>query len=207
MKFRIHTLFFASIFFLTSTSASSELKGFYAIASAGSSLSKTKSAPDFKTSPFGSLGVGYHFNDMLRSDISLQHRKILSKPTLSLSFKDAHNTSLMWNMYLNLTDSQDQFRPYLTAGVGYGRNQMKKFTVTRNSIQVVHHGGTNDVFVWNAGVGSIMQFSKNLGVDFGYRYVNLGDIKGKLTVGGGTASVHIKDVRAHEFTVGLIVKL
>lgn len=199
-----------SLFILLSCGAQADsYTGAYVFASGGvSTILENKKGNKYKESPLGVAGAGYHFNEVFRSDVSLQYRGVANKNRNAFSFKDSHNYSVMWNAYINLTEAEDDFRPYLTAGVGYGRNEMKKFTATVNGVSSEHHGGKNDSVVWNAGVGAVMNLSKNIGVDFGYRYVGLGDIKGSYTTTGlPKQNTKIKDARVHELSLGVVINL
>src|SRR4051812_45706817 len=95
------TLFISSI---SLAESAEDIKGLYARVDVGASMPKA-SKNSFKTNPLYSIGIGYHFNDIFRTDLNLQYRPITI--IKSLVANKATNYSAMLNAYLNLSDSQD----------------------------------------------------------------------------------------------------
>jgi opacity protein-like surface antigen len=213
---------FASAIILTSNiSLADDIKGFYVKADAGASIPKAgastpkRSKASFKTTPVYNLGVGYHFNDVFRTDLNLQYRPLTLKNSL---FADkATNYSVVLNGYLNLSDSKDDVIPYLTAGIGYGKNKLSSSTktTTTGSITgtIAQSGKTTSNIIFNAGAGITVAVIDNLRVDIGYRYYRLGKLAGTLyTSYAGAVDVNstnqykIKSLSANEITAGLTYK-
>ncbi len=204
---------FASAIILTSNiSLAEDIKGFYARIDAGASIPKG-SKTSFKTTPIYNLGVGYHFNDVFRTDLNLQYRPLTIKN--SFVADKATNYSALLNAYLNLSDSKDDVIPYLTAGIGYGKNKLSNFTrsSTTGSITgtIVQSGKTTSNIIFNAGAGITIAVIDNLRVDIGYRYYRLGKLEGTVytstTNVNKTASYYkVKSLSTNEITAGLTYK-
>lgn len=115
----------------------------------------------------GSVGAGYHFTDLLRSDINIG---FLGRDRYELGGGAAEATNDMWtgmfNTYLDL-GTVAGFTPYVGAGVGllYSKQQ-------------VDIGGTSfyddDQYrlAYGLSAGVNYQLTKNLSVDLGYQYLN-----------------------------------
>ena len=176
------------------------------------------SKASFKTNPVYSIGIGYHFNDLFRADLNLQYRPINIKKSTITPLEQANKAtsySAMLNAYLNLSDSQDDVIPYLTAGVGYGKNKLSNYTISSTSglttATVVQSGKTTNNLMLNVGAGITIAIVNNLRVDIGYRYYSLGKLKGQsyLSATGAnnsTGPYKITSLKANEVTVGLIFK-
>jgi opacity protein-like surface antigen len=203
---------FASAIILTSNiSLADYIKGFYVKADAGASIPKG-SKTSFKTTPVYNLGVGYHFNDVFRTDLNLQYRPLTLKN--SLFANKATNYSAVLNGYLNLSDSKDDVIPYLTAGIGYGKNKLSSSTktATTGSITgtIAQSGKTTSNIIFNAGAGITIAVIDNLKVDIGYRYYRLGKLAGTVYINTTNYNIapqyRIKSLSANEITAGLTYK-
>lgn len=121
----------------------------------------------------GSAGVGYHFTDLLRTDVNIG-----SVARDRYRFSDGAGTTLeaehkVWygtaNAYLDLGTIAG-FTPYVGAGIG--------LLNTRQSVDVAIPGASGGIdddqyrlaYAINAGVN--YQVSDNLSVDLGYQYLN-----------------------------------
>ena len=210
---RIAVYLLTSVILLTSNiSFAEDIKGLYAKVDAGASIPKGSNA-SFKTNPVYSIGIGYHFNDMFRTDLNLQYRPITI--TKSLEARKATNYAAVLNGYLNLSDSQDDVIPYLTVGIGYGKNKLSSFnsssTNGATTATIVQSGKTANNVMLNAGAGITIAIINNLRVDIGYRYYNLGKLKGQTTLSATgedtvTRPYKMKSLTANEITAGLTYK-
>jgi len=187
----------------------------YIFANSGVSQPTSSKSVSFNPEYTGGGGIGYYFHDLLRADFNVSYRKseVKSNDTPN-DFTTANNVSYLWNLYLNLTDKEDRFVPYLTAGMGYGINKVQdKSSVIGSSTYAVNEQNTGN-FVWNAGIGGILKLSNMIGVDFAYRYIDLGKINysssrtsyisGRST---GSTTYNTRTLEAHELTLGLMFKL
>lgn len=202
--------FLASVILLITTAAAEEdIRGFYVRADAGVSIPNKYTGVISKINPLCSVGAGYHFNDIFRTDLNLQYRSITIDN--SLYAKEANNLSAVWNAYLNLSDSQDSVIPYLTAGIGYGKNKLSGFSKTVDDSTITQSGKTTNNLIWNAGAGVTIAIINDLRLDIAYRYYNLGKLEGKSTIfnaieGATNGLFELKSMCANEITVGLIYK-
>ena len=177
------------------------LENFYVFGNSGVSNAISSKSVHFSPEYTGGGGIGYYFHDLLRADFNVSYRKAEVKSNSTpVDFKTVRNISYLWNLYLNLTDREDRFVPYLTAGLGYGVNKIDN-KVGRFSIN-----GNNGNFVWNTGVGGILRISDMIGMDFAYRYIDLGKIKYSTSY-SGTTTYNTRTLQAHELTLGLMFKL
>ena len=138
--------------------------------------------------PVAGIGAGYQFNEFFRADVNAQYRNTPTKFKSSRSQIKNKSYAVMVNGSVDMPTST-MFTPYATAGLGFGK--LKKATTLSS-------GKTKDKsgLVWNVGFGAKTQLQSNVGLDVGYKFVNLGEVKlpqGKLKV------------QAHELTAGVIV--
>ena len=181
-----------------------KLTGFYLNINSGASSAFHSGETKFNARGMGTVGVGYDINELLRTDINVQYRGVSVKGDSGIQdIKDASNVSFMWNGYFNLSDRGDRFVPYLTAGLGCGLNKLKTFS---NDVSTTT-GKWTGTFVWNAGLGGVIRLGDRWGVDLFYRYVDLGSVIGKVAIDDESTGVHLKDVQAHEFGLGIILRL
>jgi opacity protein-like surface antigen len=166
--------------------------------------------------------VGYRINPALRVDINAQARPISYKGTDldGGEFRQKiYNYSMFVNAYLDIPSlgmvDQFGFTPYLTAGLGYTRNQAKTLSVANDlyppdELPLKHIPGMNTGgFAWNIGCGIIISPDHNLDLDISYRYYVLGVIK------TGPYANHpyepippsTQHIKAHEVSIALVLKL
>lgn len=141
------------------------------------------------------LGAGYHFNDMLRADFTVDAMRarfsgqtfgaLPCTPALvgtgcrSEDRSSISAYSFMLNGYVDL-GTVAGFTPYIGAGAGYSyvswsSLDSKTFCVGgscgNSYLGLSKHGGTTDWrFTWQAMAGVAYALSKNLKLDVGYRY-------------------------------------
>lgn len=197
-----------AISLLASVALAEDAKGVYVRVDGGITSPKTNEQNKFKSSAVTSAGIGYQFNDMFKTDINWQMRKLKVDGSVK-DIKNVDNSGVMVNGYINLTDSGDWMIPYFTAGIGYGTNKIKGFSTTNSGgVTSTQIGGSRKNMMWNIGVGIAMEIVKNLQLDLAYRYTDLGKAKGKFTIKSillDEAPISkLKAIKSNEFTLGLI---
>ena len=149
----------------------------------------------------GGIGVGIK-SDWLRTDVTAdfasgqRYRGTVVTPndvTAKIS-----TTSLLFNGYLDL-GSWYGFTPYLGAGAGASNVKVADYT---SAVAPPFTGGNNTQwkFTWAGMAGLGYQVAPNMMLDFGYRYLNFGDIK---TAADAFGSTTFRNVAAHEVRIGL----
>jgi len=156
------------------------------------------------------FGVGYRFGPSFRADLTFDHRfearfrGSAATPAGALLDRGLFQSStLMANGYLDLGTFMD-VTPYMGAGLGVARNVLSDHarlsaapatgqTWTRLA------GGSDYGFAWALMAGVGYQFSSAFTLDFGYRYVTLGDVKTRRHGAG----VDMAASGAHEMRVGV----
>ncbi len=121
----------------------------------------------------GSVGIGYHFNDILRGDISAG---LLASDRFSVAgggerFDAKHDAWYgMANAYLDL-GTVSGFTPYIGAGAGLMHTrQGYDYSVGGTSVFAFQENQTNFTYALNAGIN--YQVADNVSLDFGYQYVD-----------------------------------
>lgn len=181
---------------------------------------KMQGAADF------GAGVGYKFNDYLRSDLTLDYETpakfrgqaycqdtTLGCPAApSGRWENSERVkitaySALANVYADLGDFHG-FKPYLGAGAGasYLRTSDVKSSAQDAFTGNYPKGKGEWNFAWALMAGVEYPITDRLSLDLGYRYLNLGDAQtGRVTANPGGAVTHIKyeDIQAHEVRLGL----
>ena len=172
--------------------------GFYGRADIGAGMRTSDKILNTKTksnivAPVVSVGAGYQFNEYFRSDVNLQYRNTPTK--LKKAYAGVGNEiknksyAVMLNGYVDMpTDTM--FTPYITAGIGYNKLTKSDYKATSKKFK------DKSSVAWNAGLGVKTKIQDNVSVDLGYKFVNLGNVKGPQN--------KLK-VQAQEITVGAIV--
>ncbi len=164
------------------------------------------------------VGVGYKFNDYLRTDLTLDYETpakfkgsfycALAPCTgqwrASESVKITAYSALA-NVYADLGDFHG-LKPYVGAGAGasYLRtSDVKSGMIDTDGTYPDSKGKWN--FAWALMAGVEYPINDRLSLDLGYRYLNLGDAEtGSATdSGGNVAHINYEDITAHEVRVGL----
>ncbi|MFT7576198.1 MAG: opacity protein-like surface antigen [Alphaproteobacteria bacterium] len=106
------------------------------------------------------------------------------------------------------------FVPYVGAGIGVARHKLSSVSfdfagfAATNPVETIG-GSTQTNFAWSLMAGAAYQISDRAVLDFGYRYIDMGDVstRGNIcntcVVGGSQDRLNIDDITAHEFKVGL----
>lgn len=111
--------------------------------------------------------------------------------------------SLMVNAFYDF-NTASSFTPYLGAGLGGAYLKTNYQTSMHNGVSgSVSTSKTNWNLAWNVGGGLAFHLNENAALDFGYRYVDLGDAEtGNINLLNFNGSSKV-DYTAHEFSVGL----
>jgi len=176
--------------------------------------------PAFDSGIMFGLGIGYQYNDWLRFDITGEYRgktRFTALDTYTLSgtvyTNDYTARKSEWlflaNAYIDL-GTWWCITPFIGAGIGFADI---KISALRDTNVIATGGGyANDEskqnFAWALHAGLAYNVSKTFAVEFGYRYLNLGDGQsGDLINLDGTNTtnnpMHFKDITSHDFKVGL----
>jgi opacity protein-like surface antigen len=113
--------------------------------------------------------------------------------------------TLMLNAYKDFGNFGG-FVPYVGAGIGAAYHQMNDVYFTGNGALTNRIHGNNDLaFAWSVMAGVGYQISDRAILDVGYRYIDMGSISSQRSDSAGfvNPAVHVDDITAHEFKVGL----
>ncbi|SIS74027.1 outer membrane protein [Insolitispirillum peregrinum] len=202
---------------LSATAAQAADEGIYARLDSGWSFSRDAGKDmddDVGNSPIIGAGVGYRFNQYLRTDLTLGYRggyDINANTTqggTTFNFKgDVSAITGMANVYVDVA-KMGMFTPYVGAGIGFSRNKVSDTDITTTAgVNGSLEGDTTTSLAWQVGAGVGIDVAPKWTIDVGYRYLDLGEAKsgstatiGGVTVGNATAK---GDLRAHELQAGV----
>jgi opacity protein-like surface antigen len=147
------------------------------------------------------MGVGYKWK-WLRADVTLDYGmrgRVAADTALGQNFYQAKVDALttLGNLYLDL-GTWNGFTPYVGVGAGASRLNTNEFTTAG----VVSSTRAQEIwqFSWAWMAGASFQFTPNLALDVGYRFLHLGDA---MTPPDATGSaVTFKNISAQEIRVG-----
>lgn len=165
----------------------------------------------------GSAGIGYHFNDWLRSDVTFEYSKGdfngRSSTLCSTGACDVDQDFKAWgfmaNGYVDLGTFAG-FTPYVGAGAGVMRVDWKSFTpdcVGAVACGATSHDGEESWrFAYQLSAGVAYNITQNLKLDLGYRYFDVAD--GDMfhfSSGSGASGIQGSDdgFSKHEIRAGL----
>jgi opacity protein-like surface antigen len=178
----------------------------------------------FDAAPFMGIGVGYQFNSWLRMDVTGEYRgkatlhgmdTYTPEPNSPTGFGSnvydgtkSEITGLV-NAYLDL-GTWGGVTPFIGAGVGYTQNTIDHFRDTNIPTGGVAYGRSKSKggLAWALYAGLGFQVSKNLTLELGYRYLNLGDAEsGDITTYTGVSNIYnpmkFHDIDSHDIKFGL----
>ncbi|MFY0612995.1 MAG: porin family protein [Hyphomicrobiaceae bacterium] len=124
----------------------------------------------------------------------------------------------MANVYYDMGKFRG-FVPYVGVGIGVARHRLGSVSfdlrnpdplgVPANPVNNLE-GSTQTNFAWSLMAGAAYQISDRTVVDFGYRYIDMGDVESRrgnmcntCVAGGSQDRLTVDDITAHEFKVGL----
>jgi opacity protein-like surface antigen len=182
----------------------------------------------FDSSQFFGIGLGYNFNDWLRFDVTGEYRGTANFHGSDIvgPFCNGSNGSVNGRCTDNYTASKSELlflgnayvdlgtwysiTPFIGVGVGMSRNTISSFRDDNPQTGTVAYGETASKwnFAWALHAGLAYQVSKNLTIEFAYRYVDLGDAQsGDLITFAGFNGIfnpmEFKHITSHDLKLGL----
>lgn len=191
----------------------------------GSFFGKTE-----ETAFFGGIGAGYRFNNWFRVDGTLEYRggaTVGVSDTIFNPFANGTQTNTyqgnlssmvaLFNAYVDL-GTWNCLTPYLGAGIGVARNRITGMTdqgiVFANEpfgpvSPTLGTAGSGDKtgMAWALMAGVGYEVNKNLTLEVGYRYLNLGDAQSgpirNAFLAESYAPLKAKSLDSHDFKIGM----
>jgi opacity protein-like surface antigen len=177
---------------------------------------------DFDSAPLFGVGVGYQFNNWLRTDVTGEYRGKANFHGLDIvrsgatTYTDEYRGSksewlVLANIYADL-GTWYSFTPFIGAGIGASYNTISNFldVCTTCAGGGVAYGATASKwnFAWALHAGVSYRVNSQLSFEFAYRYVNLGDaMSGDLVAFNGTNAIYnpmeFKDITSHDLKFGV----
>lgn len=175
---------------------------------------------------FAGLGIGYRFNNWLRFDVTGEYRGSSSIGVNDIVYNPFNNgnqtntykgnlTSLvtLFNGYFDL-GTWNCLTPYIGAGIGFTQNRISGLTdqgaLLGNFVGPTlgyANTGTKTNVAWALMAGFGYEVNKNLTLEVGYRYLNLGDAQSGRLVNAFTGQIQAplkaKDIDSHDFRIGM----
>jgi opacity protein-like surface antigen len=172
---------------------------------------------------FAGLGVGYRFNNWLRFDITSEYRgstsigvnDIVFNPWINQNQTNTYKGNLtslvtLFNGYFDL-GTWNCLTPYIGAGIGFTQNRISGLTdqgsVAGFSTLGYATNGSKTNLAWALMAGVGYEVNKNLTLELGYRYLNLGDAQSGRIVnafnGDMYAPLKAKNIDSHDFRIGM----
>lgn len=180
-------------------------------------------------SVFAGVGVGYRFNNWFRVDGTFEYRGagsigVSDRLTYNNGFGVVQQTNTykgnlsslvaLFNGYVDL-GTWNCLTPYIGAGIGYASNTISGFT----DQGIVFAGGPSSATLGTAGKGdksgvawALMaglgyEVNKNLTLEIGYRYLNLGDAQsGRIQnafIAESYSPLKAKEIDSHDIKIGM----
>ncbi|MEM1285248.1 MAG: acyloxyacyl hydrolase [Pseudomonadota bacterium] len=176
----------------------------------------------FESGGIAGLGIGYRVNEYFRADITAEYRmrtgfhgldRIGDTPTTwdRTNQYDANKSEYVFlaNAFLD-APSYHGISPYVGAGIGASYTMITEFVDSNPANPGVAYASDNGewAFAWALYAGLGYEVSENLTLDFGYRYLHLGDAEsGDLIDYDGTNlsfnPLEFNGLSSHDFTLGL----
>src|SRR3954466_9854116 len=175
---------------------------------------------DFDSRMTFGLGVGYQWNNWLRTDITGEYRgktsfhgfDIVRAPGF-IGTDEYHGNKSEWlalaNVYVDL-GTWWCVTPFIGAGIGVSYNTISNFMDINTATNGVAYGATASKtnFAWAVHAGLSYKVNSQLSLEFAYRYVNLGDaLSGDLVTYTGTNTVYnpmeFRQISSHDLKFGV----
>jgi opacity protein-like surface antigen len=181
----------------------------------------------FDAAPLFGIGVGYYFNNWLRFDVTGEYRGNANFHGLDIghlgaaSSPDRYTASkseltFLFNGYVDI-GTWNNLTPFVGAGVGMSRNTISNFGDV--SICTIPGCTTSDAsaataskwnFAWALYAGLGYKVTKNVTIEFSYRYIDLGDAETGTLIGyDGTLCscspnpMQFKHLTSNDFRLGV----
>jgi opacity protein-like surface antigen len=188
---------------------------------AGNELGGMYQAPNYQASEvtigrnwtFGG-GVGYYFSKSVRGDLTLEGRqnanvqgKIYYSAPASTVDVGLKSTVGLANLYYDF-DMRSHFTPYLGVGVGFANNKTSSGALNDCGCVATIDGDSKTSAAGALMAGFSAKIYDRVAFDAGYRFLYLGDAHtGSVNTVVPRPAVHLEDIAAHEFRVGLRVDI
>ena len=170
------------------------------------------------------VGIGYDTGTGLRGDVTFDYETqadfegnlecidvgcSTGATEYSTERADIEAYTALVNVYYDLPEVLG-FTPYVGAGIGasYLRTtdvtSVNPASINPTGVVDTHDGDGNWNFAWALMAGASYDVTDHIALDFGYRYLNLGDaVSGPITAQGVTEPIRYDDIDAHEFRAGV----
>ena len=147
---------------------------------------------DYKEHGIANIGMGYHFNQYMRSDLTVGWRGF-GKVRVGDHKTDFWSIPALMNVYATMPVSHG-FSVYGMGGLGMALNRTDKK-------DDLFKAKTKFDFAWNIGAGIDYQWCENMSFDLGYRFTDLGQarVKDKEGYTGKTKA----DLRSHDILLSM----
>lgn len=179
---------------------------------------------DRSNSYFAGAGIGYRFNNWFRVDGTLEYRggatigatDVVFNPFIGGNQTNTYKGNLssivaLFNAYVDL-GTWNCLTPYIGAGIGYATNRISG--LTDQGLQFTGAGtlgtagdGDKSGMAWALMAGVGYEVNKNLTLEVGYRYLNLGDAhSGRIRnafLNETYSPLKVKDIDSHDFRIGM----
>jgi opacity protein-like surface antigen len=174
----------------------------------------------FDSAPFGGIGIGYSFNNWLRFDVTGEYRGSANFHGFEIGtdgggpHDDNYSGSksewtFLLNGYVDL-GTWYNLTPFIGAGIGTSRNTISNFTDIGESTGNDSYAGTASKwnFAWALYAGVGYNLTKNVTLEFAYRYIDLGNATTGDQIGyDGTNNLYnpkeFNHLTSNDFKLGL----
>lgn len=156
-------------------------------------------------------GVGYRFLDWLRGEVTYTYRGgyVFDAPFVITNIRSERRShAFMVNAHVDVARAAGvdfgMFEPYVSAGVGVAVNRVDSQRASFGPIFIGLSGDTTRAsFAWQLGFGTGIRLSRNMVLDLGYRYVDLGTARTNSTnIFGLTLPEFRSSQQSHEVGIG-----
>ena len=171
----------------------------------------------FDSAPIFGVGVGYQFNNFLRTDFTAEYRgkanfhgmDIVNAASTNIYTGSKSEALFLANIYADL-GTWWCLTPFIGAGIGASRNTISSFTdFGPNTTSIAYGAQTSQWnFAWAAHAGVGWKVNNNLTVELAYRYVDLGNAQsGDLVTYTGVNALYnpmeFRGITSHDLKLGV----
>lgn len=187
-------------------------------------------------SVFAGVGIGYRFNNWFRVDGTFEYRgggsigvndrihytNALGRPGIQTNTYKGNLSSMvaLFNGYIDL-GTWNCLTPYIGAGIGYASNRISGMTdqgvnwvdPTGSFSSLIQPtlgtagSGTKSGVAWALMAGLGYEVNKNLTLEVGYRYLNLGEAQSggiqNAFIAQSYAPLKAKEIDSHDIKIGM----
>ena len=188
-KYLLSTLTLAGLIVMASTAQAKEhqsenwlgMSDAYAVAQAGYGFGYK----DYKENAVMALGMGYHLNQYMHSDLTVGWRN-WGKIKAEGKSADSWSIPALMNVYASMP-VWEGLSVYGMGGLGMSYNKVKNTNLTK--------GDSKTSFAWTVGGGLDYRLNHCWSLDLGYRFADLGEGRSKLKDGSRRFR---KDIKSHD---------